>query len=499
MAELTKIFIQFFIEKEQQFVLLSMERIKEDDTEYLKTLHKEQLIKLRDNIKNICNNIFKIDEELIIICNDIKKIFNVETNNNIKFFKHYLDLNDNLNFYLSMLMKIPLNSIEIYKLYNNSKTYITVEFYKQNKDIASKEKKTSPKAASPKAESPSQIPPPILQARSPPKAASPPKKRLSPPKAASPPKKMLSPSQNIDPKSDKISCYIDILLTTHRYNIFPFFNAIFDYGIYKKQLHMIYKRLFNLQAYIYNIIQYREIIKKVDTIHNSEKITNIMKQKLSLIEGDIGDIGDIDSYYLQMHNNLYNNNVLKQNSNKTCLYNIITQNDKKMYNEELNNFVEYMRYIQDLYIHTLGKIDFINDISRYFATNDDEEFENKGWNANIIDIIKELKGETSKTHEYYYSFFDNYLEEADNQKLINIKIIEKIFSENFLPDSDIEPFKINYENIDYSYQELANYNLTIQNSKNYIHIIQDSNNIYFNIFNSGVLDVKDDNNNILWI
>ena len=95
MAELTKIFIQFFIEKEQQFVLLSMERIKEDDTEYLKTLHKEQLIKLRDNIKNICNNIFKIDEELIIICNDIKKIFNVETNNNIKFFKHYLDLNDN--------------------------------------------------------------------------------------------------------------------------------------------------------------------------------------------------------------------------------------------------------------------------------------------------------------------------------------------------------------------------------------------------------------------
>ena len=61
MDDINNIFLNLITEKEQQFILLTMERIKEEDKEYLKTLHKEQLIKLRDNIKNICNNIFKID------------------------------------------------------------------------------------------------------------------------------------------------------------------------------------------------------------------------------------------------------------------------------------------------------------------------------------------------------------------------------------------------------------------------------------------------------
>lgn len=169
MEKLNKKFFKFFTEKEQQFILLNMERIKEEDNQYLITLRKEQLNLLRDNIKNICKNILDIDNKLIEICNNIKKIFNDENDKNYKLFKHYLKLNEELNSYLLMLMLIPLTHIDIYKRYHDSKS---------NSEILldGLHKITSPAASSLKvaATSPSEIPPQIQQqkAASPLKAAS---------------------------------------------------------------------------------------------------------------------------------------------------------------------------------------------------------------------------------------------------------------------------------------------------------------------------------------
>jgi len=483
-------FSTLFDEKEQQFVLLNMEIFKEEDIEYLRTFKKEELIKIRDNIKNICDNIYEIDTKLIDICKNIKE--KVGDENYVKF---NLKLNYFLNVSLSMLMNSPRSSIQVYKFWDDKKTSVNTDYYNLQMSPKSPSPKavlppqkalplkvspsqipqpiSQPQKALPLKVSPSQIPQPISQPRSP--------KAVLPPNAVLPSKKRLSRSQNTDPKSDKFSCYIDILLVKE--NDYPFLNAIFNYGIYKTQLHIIYKRLFNLHAYIYNIKQYIEIFKKVDTIYDSNLITNIMKQMLFLIDGN--DI-DINSYYTQMHN--YKKSTFPKNSNNKCLYTIITQNDEyNNYNVQVNNFIYYMRYIQEIYIYTLGKVDFINAISHYFSTNDDEKFENEGWNVNII---KYLEGQNSEKYDFQsiYSLFDKYLEIADTQKIINIKIIEKIFSINFLPD--IEPFKIIYNKIDFSYEDLANnYNITIPDSKNYIQIMQDNNNKYFNIFNTGVLEV----------
>lgn len=120
-------FLNKFTEKEKQFVLLSMERIKENDTKYLKTLSTEQLIELRDKIKKYCEMISKIDDILIKICN--KQNIKFKHENDIILFKHYLDLNSHLNSYLSMLMSIPLPNIELYKLYDNNKIHIKIQIY----------------------------------------------------------------------------------------------------------------------------------------------------------------------------------------------------------------------------------------------------------------------------------------------------------------------------------------------------------------------------------
>lgn len=170
MEELNRKFENLITEKEQQFILLNMERIKEEDKEYLITLSKEQLFKLRDNIKKNCEIIFNIDKTLIKICKYIKDVKDVKDENdkNYKLFKHYLNLNNELNTYLLILMIIPLNHINIYKQYHNSKINIGSIFYENNPEILVdglqitsplKEAASPPNAASP----PSKIPPRIQQ------------------------------------------------------------------------------------------------------------------------------------------------------------------------------------------------------------------------------------------------------------------------------------------------------------------------------------------------
>lgn len=454
---LLKKFLNLFTEKEQQFVLLSMERIKEDDTEYLKTLSTEQLIKLRDKINKYCKMISEIDDILIKICNKQNIIF--KEKNDIKLFKHYLDLNENLNSFLSMLMSIPLPDIELYKLYDNNKTHIISIFYKNNPNILLNGLQiTTPNT------SPSTI-----------------KQRSSP--SLPPQNKKL----NITPKSDKfyriIQCNIGSLLANE--NEYPFLNAIFEYGIYKKQLHIIYKGLTDLYFFIIS----KKINEKDEKDEKDiEEINKIYKYK-DFIINEI--LKDKHSNYLQFDKLNYNTVYYTNDANNKCTYTIFTHNITELndeFYEKLFNFIYYMKYIHEIYIYTLGKNDFINDIKNYYITNNEEAFKKAGWDVNIIKSLKNKiynHEQIELSNEDYYLILKEYTTIANNNKIINNKIIEKIFSKKIF---DKEPFYIIHTKIKFPYEEFAgktamfNFFKKVNNKKNYIRIMQDSNNKYFNIF-----------------
>ena len=59
--------------KKSQFILLSMERIKEEDKDYLNTLNYDELNKIKNNIEFIYNNIKESDTLIFNICETIIK------------------------------------------------------------------------------------------------------------------------------------------------------------------------------------------------------------------------------------------------------------------------------------------------------------------------------------------------------------------------------------------------------------------------------------------
>jgi len=465
-------FSTLYYEKEQQFVLLNMERFKEEDIEYLYTLNKEQLMKIQDNIKNICNNIFHIDEKLIEICNNIE--VNVDNQNYVKYI---LKLNHFLNVSLLRLMKSLQYSIQVYKFWEEKKTSANTDYYfrmNQVIDLQMSPKSPSQKAVSPpqKAVSPSQ------------KAVSPPQKAVSP-KAASPsqipsqipPPKASPPnaSQELDKFITKNQCNIGTLLVKEK--DYPFLNAIFDYGMYKKQLHIIYSKLI---AYYHKIENFDN--RNFNNYFNKFNKINDAIANLTIIMNK-----NNKDQYDNFNSNLTKNTYFYINpDNDECNYIQYTHNNKKndFYDSNLNNFVYFMLYIQDLYIHTLGKTDFLNDIKNYLETHNEQILENAGWNANIINAIIDIMdfNKLPENNEYYNLILINY---SANPNLINKKIFEKIFSEEIV---NIEPFYIIYSKIEFSYEESVVKKNTAfkffkeKLDKKYIRIMQDSNNKYFNIF-----------------
>jgi len=474
MEELNSKFLKLFTEKEQLFILLNMERIKEEDNKYLKTLSKEQLIKLRDNIKNICKNILDIDNKLIEFCKDIKNFVKDENDKNYKLFKHYLNLNNELNTYLLILMSIPLTHIDIYKQYHDSKINIISIFYKNNSEILLDgfQEITPPAASPPKAEA--------LKA---PKSASPPKAE-----ALKAPQKAASLSPTVSSGSDKFTkseqCNISSLLAKD--SEYPFLNAIFEYGMYKKNLQIIYNRLLTY----YHHIETADPINFEVFIMNYKYIFSIIMNMQVIIRENISYDYNLFSYNLSTITTNY------KNSYKDCIYKEYKHNDKnetEFYKLQLNNFINFMFFIHNLYIHTLGKNNFINNIKKYLENKNINNFEKAGWVASIIDqIIEYLQFEnTLNDEESYNKILIEYTIIANNKKIINKKIIEKIFNQKGI---DGEIFHIIYTKIYFTYKQYftiedkKNFKFKFfkedinKDNKNYIRILEDSDNKYFNVF-----------------
>lgn len=267
--------------------------------------------------------------------------------------------------------------------------------------------------------------------------------------------------------------------------------------MYKKNLHIIYKRLI---AYYHHIENVNTSIN-IDDYIKTNYLSNVYLI-ITYMNDIMNDEEKIFSYYYDfLMKNLKN---YKKSDNTDCVYIEYTHviYETTFYKTNLKNFLYFMCFIHDLYIHTLGKKYFLKNIEKYLNTKNTkniENFEKAGWNVSIIDeIIVSIEDAININYENYENkedyimmIFTNYTKIANDRKIINKKIIEKIFNQT---DLEAEIFHIIYTKIDTTYEQYFTIEDKkkfkfkffekdiIKNNKNYIRILEDSNNKYINVF-----------------
>lgn len=264
--------------------------------------------------------------------------------------------------------------------------------------------------------------------------------------------------------------------------------------MYKKNLHIIYKRL----------IAYYHHIENVNTSMDIDiyiKINNLSKVYLIItyMNDIMNDKEKFFSYSYDLFSNILIKNLknYKKSDNTDCVYIEYTHviDEDTFYNTNLKKFIYFMFFIHDLYIHTLGKKYFLKNIENYLNTKNIEKFKKAGWDVSIINQIIQNFEDANIIYEdkgnYHNSILMNYTKIANDHKIINKKIIEKIFNQKGI---DGEIFHIIYTKIDITYKEyftikdkkIFKFKFFIEDinkdNKNYIRILEDSNNKYFNVF-----------------
>jgi flagellar motor protein MotB len=337
--------------KEDEFILLTMNRFIEDDLEYLKTLSIDKLNKLRDKIKENCDDIKKIDLNILSNCNKLVIIFksNIYMGDENNIFKNFLLLNNNLNSYLLMLMNtIPLNDKEnIYQIYINKKNEIKKSF--GDYDPESQQQQAQPPQQ--KVRSPLQQQEALKE--KPPQQQQEALKEKPKSKSHSFSSKISDSPHSPDIKKDMYETKLDnfSIVAIHIENNYDFFlNAIFDYCLYTNNIQNIYRRLITIETKILknidkfkeNIIHIHKIIDNYDNEENKD-ILNIKKIK-----------------------SIFGNLVFLQNSNNIYYYTTDNEQHKK-YQKHFTNFI---KYIYVLYTFTYGYNTFKKYIQPYINNSD---------------------------------------------------------------------------------------------------------------------------------
>jgi hypothetical protein len=278
-----------------------------------------------------------------------------------------------------------------------------------------------------------------------------------------------------DDTNKELKCNI-ILILTEKDNKNPYLKAIFNYGIYKNRLDIIFERLIaiyntNKNTFYYNEKNYiEEILKRVNKFINNIKYSDFNLQEI-------------------------NSSIYHNKNNQKCLYKLNSYTN-------IDTNVLYYCYILLLiniykfYIQTLGKSKFLNIINNYLKTNNEYYITKAGWDLDIIkevmnkDVIIKIKNPVF-TDENFTIFINNYFyEETLQKKPLNIEIIKKIFSKKIFSKKiiNIDPLYIKYSELNNKYGDIFSFNLYFnfytksKDNDKYIRIMKDSENNYINIF-----------------
>jgi hypothetical protein len=439
-------FIDLILKKIKDLFELEYLRLYEDnEIDNIKQDHNS-LLNLKNDIYKLYEEIKFFDNEIIKICEAINQAYKTHNKkeNKYKEFKAYFKINSSINKYIEELMIVNVGNKQPIKdkFIKDVKKYDNLNLFRfdTEKNIVSITLMLSP-----------QIKP-----------------------NNSPKIEEFNESQNsesielIDDPDKKLQCNIVLILTeqlTEQNNLNPYLIAIFNYGIYKKKLDIIFRRLIGIYDYI----------KKKSKKENS--IINTLIQDINPL---IININYSNFNLEEIENSIYINK-----KKKICSYTLNTYNN-------IYYYYKYYKYkyllseIYKYYIQTLGKSKFLNNINEYLMNKNGNHITKAGWDLNIIiKVINRLKIIDVLTNDNFINFLNEYLLEEEINNKLNFEIINKIFSKII---SDFDPLYIKYRNFNGTYDDLMSTTLNFNfytNSKDndkYIRIMKDSENNYINIF-----------------
>jgi hypothetical protein len=288
-----------------------------------------------------------------------------------------------------------------------------------------------------------------------------------------------------------------------------FINAVFDYGLYTGKLSDIYDRLIHLELLIANIQKYKNIINKV-------KLFFVEKPKL--------DILNREEYATILENKLIKEGVKETKAFKEkykipeeqiliCYHHPYPQDRKllsKEYEIERKKFINFMKYIQVLYIYTYGNKIIIKKLTETFNIAKNAELLNHfDFDTTFIEHIKsnyyDKKGNLIEPINIP-DFLDDYMNFYANTNGYysgqdQILIFKKIFFKKLKLKSSGQPipcFWLNYEfvgSINLSIKKIKfmktlRESLEEDNNKNFISIIRDGEHFKLFLYRDQTIYVK---------
>jgi hypothetical protein len=256
-----------------------------------------------------------------------------------------------------------------------------------------------------------------------------------------------------------------------------FINAVFDYGLYTGKLSDIYERLINLELLIASVQKYKNSIDKVKSFFvENPKLDKLKSEEYAtILENKLIKESDKDTRAFKEKYKVPKEQILM------CYHHPYPQDREilsKEYEIERKKFINFMKYIQVLYIYTYGnkiiikkltetfniakKADLLNhfDFDTTFIEHIKSNYYDKKGNLiepiNIPDFLDDYMKFYARTNGYY---------SGQDQ----ILIFKKIFFKKLKLKSSGQPIPCFWLNYDF----VGHINLSIKNIK-FMKTLQES-------------------------
>ena len=288
-----------------------------------------------------------------------------------------------------------------------------------------------------------------------------------------------------------------------------FINAVFDYGLYTGKLSDIYDRLINLELLIANVQKYKNSIDKVKSFFvENPKLDKLTREEYTtILENKLIKESDKDTKAFKEKYKVPEEQILM------CYHHPYPKDRKilsKEYEIERKKFINFMKYIQVLYIYTYGNKIIIKKLTKIFniAKNADllDSFD---FDTTFIENVKmnyyNRRGELKEPinipdflddYMKFYARTNGYYSGQDQ-----ILIFKKIFFKKLKLKSSGQPipcFWLNYDSVGHINLSIKNIKFmkTLQESleedknKNFISIIRDGEHFKLFLYRDQTIYVK---------
>lgn len=288
-----------------------------------------------------------------------------------------------------------------------------------------------------------------------------------------------------------------------------FINAVFDYGLYTGKLSDIYDRLIHLELLIANVQKYKISIDKVKLFFvENPKLDKLKREEYAtILENKLIKESDKDTRAFKVKYKVPEEQILM------CYHHPYPEDRQilsKEYEIERKKFINFMKYIQVLYIYTYGNKIIIKKLTKIFniAKNADllDSFD---FDTTFIEHVKRnyynRRGELKEPinipdflddYMYFYARTNGYYSGQDQ-----ILIFKKIFFKKLKLKSSGKPIPCFWLNYDF----VGHINLSIKNikfmktlresleedkNKNFISIIRDGEHFKLFLYRDQTIYVK---------